>query len=179
MLGASSIFKLLIFRDIRKPWRYIKISIKWRKTEDQNFLKSLKRHSKSKKSYKINESPKSKISFRCVKLRENPENLGFTFFGFLPPYLGVSDSLVYFKRRGLKRSIVWYKNFLISCLVAWYSAVFVSKSKEIHGNAWKSMEVGVGMGVCLSARSFMWGEVFGMLNKLAVQQLTLGCGRLH
>ena len=57
-------------------------------------------------SYTINESPKSKISFRCVKLRENPENLGFTFFGFLPPYLGVSDSLAYFKRRGLKRSIV-------------------------------------------------------------------------
>ena len=29
----------------------------------------------------------------------------------------------------------------------------------------------------LSAKSFMWGEVFGMLNKLAVQQLNLACGR--
>ena len=77
-------------------------------------------------------------AFRCAKLQENPENLGFTFFGFLRPYLGVSGSLVYFKRRGLKRSIVWYKNFLISCLVAWYSAVFVV---TIHGNPWKSLEI--------------------------------------
>ena len=94
---------------------------------------SSKRHSKSKKSYKINENPKSRILFRCVKLRENPENQGFTFFGFLPPYLGVSDSLAYFKRRGLKRSIVSYKKFLISCLVARYSAAFVGL------NPWKSM----------------------------------------
>ena len=86
-----------------------------------------------------------RFSFRCAKLRENPENQGFTFFAFLPPYLCVSDSLAYFKRRGLKRSIVWYEKFLISCLVARYSAVFV----------FKSMEVGVGMGVGLSARSFM------------------------
>ena len=83
--------------------------------------------------YKINENPKSKISFRCVKLRENPENLGFTFFVFLPPYLGVSDSLVYLKRRGLKRSIASYKKFLISCLVARYSTVFVFKSMGTHG----------------------------------------------
>ena len=67
-------------------------------------------------------------------MRENPENQGFTFFGFLPPYLGVSDSLAYSKVLGLKRSIFWYKKFLISCLVARYSAVFVFKSMEIHGN---------------------------------------------
>ena len=73
-------------------------------------------------------------------MRENPENLGFTFFGFLPPYLGVSDSLAYFTRRGLKRSIVSYQKFLISCLVARYSAFFVFKSMENHGNPWKSME---------------------------------------
>ena len=95
--------------------------------------------------YKINENPKIKISFRCVKLRENPENLGFTFFVFLPPYLGVSDSLVYLKRRGLKRSIVSSKKFLISCLVARYSAVFVLKSMDIHKNPclsqWKCKEV--------------------------------------
>ena len=29
-------------------------------------------------------NPKIEFSFRCVKLRENPENLGFTFFGFSP-----------------------------------------------------------------------------------------------
>ena len=86
-----------------------------------------------------------KISFRCVKLRDNQEKRGFAFFAFLPPYLDVSDSLAYSKVLGLKRSIVWYKKFLISCLVARYSAVFVLRS----------MEVGVGMGVVLSARSFM------------------------
>ena len=40
------------------------------------------------------------------------------------------------------------------------------------------MEVGVGMEVFLSAGSFMEREVFGMLSKLAVQQLSLGCGGL-
>ena len=52
---------------------------------------------------------KINISFTCAELRENPENQGFAFFAFLPPYLGVSDSLAYSKRRGLKRSIAWYK----------------------------------------------------------------------
>ena len=61
-------------------------------------------------------------------------NQRFTFFVFLPRYLAVSDSLAYFKRRGLKRSIASYKKFLISCLVACYSAVFVFKSMEIHGS---------------------------------------------
>ena len=61
---------------------------------------------KKKKNVQNAKNPKIGFSFRCVKLRDNPENLVFTFFGFLPPYLGVSDSLAYFKRRGLKRSIV-------------------------------------------------------------------------
>ena len=71
-------------------------------------------------------------------------NQSFTFFALLPPYLGVSDSLAYLERRGLKRSIAWYKEFLISCLVARYSAFFGFnpwKSFEIHGNPWKYMEV--------------------------------------
>ena len=90
--------------------------------------------------YKINENPKSKIPIRCVKLPENPENLGFAFFGFLPPYLSVSDSLAYFKRRGLKRSIVSYKKFLMLgiqpflCLNPW-------EFMEIHGNPRKSTEI--------------------------------------
>ena len=74
------------------------------------------------------------ISFMRVKLRENPENQGFTFFTFLPPYLGGLNSLAYFKRRGLKRSIASYKKLLISCLVARYSADFVCKSLESHGS---------------------------------------------
>ena len=86
----------------------------------------------------MRKNPKIYISFRCAKLRENPENLGFTFFAFLPPYLGVSDSLAYSKRQGLKRSIDWYKRFLISCLVARYSAVFVLKFMVILRNPCRS-----------------------------------------
>ena len=89
---------------------------------------------KSENWKQSNKSLKIKISFRCAKLRENPENQGFTFFAVLPPYFGVSDSLAYSKVLGLKRSIVWYKKFLISCLVARYSAVFVLESMEIHGS---------------------------------------------
>ena len=102
-------------------------------------------HQKSENRQQISKNPKIKISFRCVEFRENPENQSFTFFAFLPPYLDVSDSLAYTKAKNLSRSIDWYKKFLISCLVARYSAVFVLRS----------MEVGVGMGIVLSARSFM------------------------
>ena len=70
---------------------------------------------------------------------------GFTFFAFLPPYLGVSDSLAYPIGKNFSRSIDWYKKLLISCLVARYSAVFVLRS----------MEVGVCMRIVLSARSFV------------------------
>ena len=78
------------------------------------------------------------FSFRCAKLRESPENQGFTFFAVLHSYFGVSGSLTYSKRQGLKRSVDWYKKCLISCLVAWYSAVFVWKSMQIHGNPCRS-----------------------------------------
>ena len=116
-------------------------SHKTTKIPKSEFPKMAKKSSEIKKSYKILKNPKIEFSFRCVKLRENPENQSFTFFAVLPPYLAVSDSLAYFKRRGLKRSIVWYKKFLISCLVARYSAVFVLKSMEIHENLWKSMGI--------------------------------------
>ena len=39
-----------------------------------------------------------RFSIRCAKLLENPEDQGFTFFAFLPPYFGVSGSLVYLNR---------------------------------------------------------------------------------
>jgi hypothetical protein len=61
---------------------------------------------KLEKTYNMEKSNNLQFSFGCVKLRENPENQGFMFFGFLPPYLGVSDSIFYIKRRDLKRSIV-------------------------------------------------------------------------
>ena len=69
-------------------------------------------------------------------MSENHEKPCFTFFAFLPPYIGVSDSLVSRRRKSMKRSIDWYKKLLISRLVARYSAVFVFKSMEIHGILW-------------------------------------------
>ena len=38
------------------------------------------------------------FSFRALKLAANHEKQLFTFFGFLPPYIGVSGLLVYCKR---------------------------------------------------------------------------------
>ena len=67
-----------------------------------------------------------------LKMAENHEKPGFTFFAFLPPYIGVSGSLVSGMRKSVKRSIDWSQKILISCLVARHSAVFVLKSMEIH-----------------------------------------------
>ena len=61
----------------------------------------------------------------ALKMAENQEKLCFTFFAFLPPYIGVSDSLVSGMRKSVKRSIAWYRKFLISWLAARYSTVFV------------------------------------------------------
>ena len=58
-------------------------------------------------------------------MQENHEKQYFAFFAFLPPYIGVAGSLVSFMRKISMRSIDWYQKFLISCLVARYSAVFV------------------------------------------------------
>ena len=58
-------------------------------------------------------------------MAENHEKQCFTFFAFLPPYIGVSSSLVSRMRKITMRSIEWYQKFLISRLVARYSAVFV------------------------------------------------------
>ena len=56
---------------------------------------------------------------------ENTEKPSFTFFAFLPPYFGVSGSLVPGMRKISMRSIDWYQKFLISWLAARYSTVFV------------------------------------------------------
>ena len=60
-----------------------------------------------------------------LKIAENLEKQSFTFFAFLPPYIGVSGSLVSRMRKISMRSIDWYQKFLISRLAALYSAVFV------------------------------------------------------
>ena len=59
-------------------------------------------------------------------MAENLEKQRYTFFAFLPPYTGISGSLVSRMCKISMRSIDWYRKFLISCLVALYSAVFVS-----------------------------------------------------
>ena len=56
---------------------------------------------------------------------KNQEKPCLTFFAFLPPYIGVSGSLVSRMRKILMRSIDWYQKFLISRLAARYSTVFV------------------------------------------------------
>ena len=61
----------------------------------------------------------------ALKLAENREKDLLTFFAFLPPYIGVSGSLVSFMRKISMRSIDWYQKFLLSRLAARYSAVFV------------------------------------------------------
>ena len=61
----------------------------------------------------------------ALKMLENHEKPCFTFFAFLPPYIGVSGSLVSRMRKISMRSIDWYQKFLISRLAARYSAVFV------------------------------------------------------
>ena len=58
-------------------------------------------------------------------MAENLEKQSFTFFAFLPPYIGVSGSLVSRMRKISMRSIDWYQKFLISRLAALYSAAFV------------------------------------------------------
>ena len=58
-------------------------------------------------------------------MAKNHEKPCFTFFAFLPPYFGVSGSLVSGMRKSVKRSIDWYRKFLISCVAARYSTVFV------------------------------------------------------
>ena len=60
-----------------------------------------------------------------LNIADNLEKQSFTFFAFLPPYIGVSGSLVSRMRKISMRSIDWYRKFLISCLAARYSAVFV------------------------------------------------------
>ena len=65
------------------------------------------------------------IFIEALKMAKNHEKQSFTFFAFLPPYIGVSGSLVSRMRKISMRSIDWYQKFLISRLAALYSAVFV------------------------------------------------------
>ena len=61
---------------------------------------------------------------QVFKMVENAEKPGFTFFAFLPPYIGVSGFLAYPKGKIFSRSIDWYRKFFISCPLA----------REIHGH---------------------------------------------
>ena len=57
---------------------------------------------------------------QVVEMAEKAEKPGFTFFAFLPPYIGVSSFLVYPQGKSFSRSIDWYRKFFISCLLARY-----------------------------------------------------------
>ena len=77
------------------------------------------------------------IFIEALEITENHEKQCFTFFAFLPPYIGVSGSLVSRMHKSVKRSIDWYQKFLISRLAARYSTVFVlrhSKCQKIKKN---------------------------------------------
>ena len=67
----------------------------------------------------------SQIFIEVLKIAENLEKQSFTFFAFLPPFIGVSGSVVSRTRKISMRSIDWYQKFSISCRVAWYWAVVV------------------------------------------------------
>ena len=58
------------------------------------------------------------FSFRALKLLANHETQLLTFFGFLPPYFGVSRSLALFLKLNMTRRIDWYHQFFISCRLA-------------------------------------------------------------
>ena len=73
-------------------------------------------------------------------MAENHEKQGFTFFAFLPPYIGVSGSLVSGNGQISMRSIDWYQKFLISRLAARYSIVFLlRRSKWLQKHHEKTM----------------------------------------
>ena len=74
---------------------------------------------------------------------ENHEKPGFTFFAFLPPYFGISCSLVPGMRKISMRSIDWYQKFLISWLAARYTKIDenLRKSKKIYENLRKSTKI--------------------------------------
>ena len=65
-----------------------------------------------------------------MKIVENHEKQCFTFLAHLPPYIGVSGSLVSGMRKSVKRSIDWYQKFLISRLAARYSTVSVLRHSK-------------------------------------------------
>ena len=82
----------------------------------------------------------SRIFIEVLKIAENLEKQSFTFFAFLPPYIGVSGSLVSRMRKISMRSIDWYQKFLISRLAARYSIVFVVPGRISENHHLKSIK---------------------------------------
>ena len=80
------------------------------------------------------------IFIEALKMAAKHEKPCFTFFAFLPPYIGVSGSLVSGMRKSVKRSIDWYQKFLISYLAARYSTVFVFHLKCLILLFWNVVE---------------------------------------
>ena len=99
------------------PWKSMEVhGSPWKAMEIHgNPWKSMEVHGHPQKSMEI----LRKVQ-QVFKMAENIEKLGFTFFAFLPPYIGVSGFLAYPKEKNFSRSIDWYRKFFISCLVARY-----------------------------------------------------------
>ena len=87
---------------------------------------------------------------QVFEMAENARKPGFTFFAFLPPYIGLSSFLVYPKVKNFSRSIDWYRKFFISCLLARY------RKLEIHGHIMKN-STGVRIGwKCRKTRFYVF-----------------------
>ena len=89
-------------------------------------------------------NPKSKTSFRCAKLRKNPETKVLRFLA-LYPLIWPFQTLSRISNDGVWRDLSFdMKN-------SWFHALWLGiqpflclnpwKSMELHGNPWKSMEI--------------------------------------
>ena len=81
------------------------------------------------------------FSIRVLKLAANHEKQVFTFFAFLPPYMGASGSLMPCKRQILKRSIDRCQKLLISWHADRYWAVSMFLVRISQARHRKSIEI--------------------------------------
>ena len=117
-----------------------------------------------RKSYKMEKIRKSNFplgAWNCEKIRKTWVSRFLAFY----PLIWAFQTLSRTSNDG-----VW-RDLSFDIKTSWFHALWLGIQPFLCLDPWKSREVGVGMAVCVSARSFMWGEVFGMLNKLAVQHI--------
>ena len=95
---------------------------------------SLERHSKARNLYKINETPKSKTSFRCAKLRKNPETKVSRFLAFYP-LIWAFQTLSRISNDGVWRDLSFdIKN-------SWFHALWLGIQSYLCLDPWEYMEI--------------------------------------